>query len=130
MLSLFPFSDFFFFFFFPLHSHSFVTSSPPLLLSTVLYEDILDMDNSGSTATEKSLLSAVSGNSALLALPNKSFYQLSDMKPYNPDIPITQITVTYPKTADLAAVIIKCAASANLKVQPRCGGHSYSNYGT
>ncbi|OCK78137.1 Glucooligosaccharide oxidase [Lepidopterella palustris CBS 459.81] len=87
------------------------------------------MDNSGSTATEKSLLSAVSGNSALLALPNKSFYQLSDMKPYNPDIPITQITVTYPKTADLAAVIIKCAASANLKVQPRCGGHSYSNYG-
>ncbi|KAF2463385.1 FAD-binding domain-containing protein, partial [Lindgomyces ingoldianus] len=57
------------------------------------------------------------------------FYQLSHVKPYNLDIPITPAAVTYPMTVDHVAAIVKCAADNNLKVQARCGGHSYANYG-
>ena len=69
------------------------------------------------------------GNNALLAFPNKLLYQLTDVKPYNLDIPATPAAVTYPESADQVAAIIKCATKSNLKVQARCGGHSYGNYG-
>lgn len=87
------------------------------------------MGNSSSTAVGTCLLNAVGGNNALLAFPNKLLYQLTDVKPYNLDIPVTPAAVTYPESADQVAAIIKCAAKSNLKVQARCGGHSYGNYG-
>ncbi|OCL13266.1 Glucooligosaccharide oxidase [Glonium stellatum] len=87
------------------------------------------MGNTSSTAVGTCLSNAVSGNNALLAFPNKPLYQLTDVKPYNLDIPVTPAAVTYPQTADHVAAIIKCATKSNLKVQPRCGGHSYGNYG-
>jgi FAD/FMN-containing dehydrogenase len=87
------------------------------------------MGNSSSTAVETCLSNAVGGNNASLAFPNKLLYQLTDVKPYNLDIPVTPAAVTYPESADQVAAIIKCAAKSNLKVQARCGGHSYGNYG-
>ena len=74
------------------------------------------------------LAQAVGGETNLLAFPNKLFFQLEDAKPYNLDIPITPAAVTYPKTAEQVAAIIKYAREANFKVQARSGGHSYANY--
>ncbi|ELR04311.1 hypothetical protein VC83_06007 [Pseudogymnoascus destructans] len=80
------------------------------------------------SALEKSIKAALGGDDSLYAFPEKSFYQNSDVKPYNLSIPITPAAITYPKTTAQVAAIIKCAVETNLKVQARSGGHSYGNY--
>jgi FAD/FMN-containing dehydrogenase len=87
------------------------------------------MGNSNSSAIQQCLTGAVGGNQALLAYKDTPFYQVAHVKAYNLDIPVTPAAVTYPQTAEHVAAIVKCAADNNLKVQPRCGGHSYANYG-
>ncbi|KAJ6474700.1 hypothetical protein C8R47DRAFT_986679 [Mycena vitilis] len=64
-----------------------------------------------------------------VSYPQDLLYQLSDVKPYNSDIPITPAAVTRPTTADDVAKIVQCAVASAVKVQPRSGGHSYGNYG-
>ncbi|KAF1996891.1 Glucooligosaccharide oxidase [Amniculicola lignicola CBS 123094] len=86
-------------------------------------------NNPSSNAVSQCLSSAVGGNAGLLAFKSDPLYQLNHVKPYNLDIHITPAAVTYPKTADHVAAIVKCAVDYNLKVQPRSGGHSYANYG-
>ncbi|KAF2496425.1 putative glucooligosaccharide oxidase [Lophium mytilinum] len=81
------------------------------------------------SAIQKCLTSAVGGDASLLTTSSSLLYQFNDVKPYNLDIPITPAAVTYPESAEQVAAIVKCAADAKLKVQPRCGGHSYGNYG-
>lgn len=81
------------------------------------------------SAVESCLLSAVGNDKGLLAGKSTIGYQLSHVKPYNLDIPVTPAAVTYPKTSEQVAAIVKCAVDNSLKVQPRCGGHSYANYG-
>ena len=88
------------------------------------------MGNTGSTAIQKCLVDAVGGDKALLAHKDTPLFQLAHVKPYNLDIPVTPAAVTYPKSAEHVAAIVKCAADNDLKVQPRGGGHSYANYGT
>jgi FAD/FMN-containing dehydrogenase len=63
-----------------------------------------------------------------VAFPSDPFYQLSHVKPYNLDVPKTPAAVTYPHTTSQIGRIVKCAVDHNLKVQARCGGHSYGNY--
>lgn len=88
----------------------------------------LTMGNSTSVAVHDCLVNAVGGNEALLASADDPLYQISDVRPYNLDIPVTPAAVTYPETAAHVAGIVKCAAEAQLKVQARSGGHSYGNY--
>lgn len=76
----------------------------------------------------KGLLAALRGQDVAV-FPNKLLYQFEDAKPYNLDYPIIPAAVTYPETAEQIAEIVGYAASANLKVQARSGGHSYGNYG-
>ncbi|QDS74848.1 hypothetical protein FKW77_003035 [Venturia effusa] len=74
------------------------------------------------------LTSAVgSGN---LAVPSKPFYQQTDVKPYNLDIHVHPVAVTYPQTNEDVAAIVRCAKEHEAKVQPRSGGHSYGNFAT
>src|ERR1700761_2289701 len=80
------------------------------------------------SAFDKSLIAALGGNSELYAFPNEPLYQPNEVKPYNQDIAVAPAAATYPKTAEQVAAIIKCAVQAGLKVQARCGGHSYANY--
>ena len=87
------------------------------------------MGNTSSTAVQKCLTDAVGGDTTLLAYNQTPLYQLNYVKPYNLDIPIEPAAVTLPKTSEQVAAIVKCAADNGLKVQPRCGGHSYANYG-
>ncbi|EHL01268.1 putative Reticuline oxidase-like protein [Glarea lozoyensis 74030] len=78
---------------------------------------------------EVCLKAAVGGNGDLVAFPSKVLYQLQDVKPYNMDVAVHPVAVTYPKTADQVSEIVKCAtATAGYTVQPRGGGHSYANY--
>lgn len=81
------------------------------------------------SAVESCLLSAAGNDKGLLAGQSTVGFQLSHVKPYNLDIPVKPAAVTYPKTSDQIAAIVKCAVENSLKVQPRCGGHSYANYG-
>lgn len=87
------------------------------------------MGNAPSTAIQKCLTDAVGGNQALLAHKDTPLYQISHVKPYNLDVPVTPLAITYPQSAEHVAAIVKCAADNNLHVQPRSGGHSYANYG-
>ncbi|KAJ9306222.1 CAZyme family AA7 [Paecilomyces variotii] len=87
------------------------------------------MGNTTSTSAGQCLLSAVGGNPALVAFQNAPLYQAVDVRPYNLDVPVTPVAVTTPETVDQVAAIVKCAADAGYKVQPKSGGHSYGNYG-
>lgn len=86
------------------------------------------MGNKPSTV-ENCLVPAVGNDKALIAGPSTIGFQLTHVKPYNLDIPVNPSAVTYPKTPEQVAAIVKCAVDNNLKVQPRSGGHSYANYG-
>lgn len=85
------------------------------------------MGNTSSSQVQKCLVSAVGKD---IAFKSDPLYQLSHVKPYNLGIPSVPAAVTYPKTTEQIAKIVKCAVDNSLKVQPRCGGHSYANYGT
>jgi FAD/FMN-containing dehydrogenase len=86
------------------------------------------MGSSQSTPLENGIKAALGGNDKLYAFPSKLGYQLEDVRPYNLTIPVKPAAVTYPKTSTQVAAIVKVAAAHGLKVQPRCGGHSYANY--
>lgn len=86
------------------------------------------MGSSQSTPLVKGIKAALGGDDDLFAFPSKILYQLEDVKPYNLTIPVKPAAVTYPRTAAQVAAIVKVAAKNGVKVQPRCGGHSYANY--
>jgi hypothetical protein len=85
------------------------------------------MGNTSSTAVQKCLESALG---QAVAFKSDPLFQLSHVKPYNLGISSVPAAVTYPKTSEQVGKIVKCAVENSLKVQPRCGGHSYANYGT
>lgn len=85
------------------------------------------MGNSSSTPVRECLEGAVGGHN--VAFKDSPLFQTIHVKPYNLGIPVTPAAVTYPDSADQIAAIVKCAVENELKVQPRCGGHSYANYG-
>ncbi|KAH8727692.1 hypothetical protein GQ44DRAFT_94219 [Phaeosphaeriaceae sp. PMI808] len=83
------------------------------------------MGNSNSSAVAKCLSDAVGKDVAFKADP---LFKIAHVKPYNLGVSGTPAAVTYPKSSDQIAKIVKCAVDNSLKVQPRCGGHSYANY--
>lgn len=87
------------------------------------------MGNTSSSPVQKCLEGALGGQKNLVAFKSNPLYQIAHVKPYNLGISVTPAAVTYPKTAEHISAIVKCAVDNSLKVQPRCGGHSYANYG-
>ncbi|KAH8743721.1 hypothetical protein BGZ57DRAFT_338891 [Hyaloscypha finlandica] len=86
------------------------------------------MGSSQSSPLVSGIKAALGWDEKLFAFPSKFAYQLEDVRPYNLTIPVKPVAVTYPKTSAQVAAIVKVAADAGLKVQPRSGGHSYANY--
>ncbi|KAF4302935.1 Oxygen oxidoreductase covalent FAD-binding site [Botryosphaeria dothidea] len=91
------------------------------------------MGNQASSAAAatpdlKSCLTTAVGGDGNVAFSDDLLYQITDVKPYNLDIPVTPTAITYPNSSDQVAGIVACAAQYDHKVQARSGGHSYGNY--
>ncbi|KAK8171579.1 putative glucooligosaccharide oxidase [Phyllosticta citrichinensis] len=71
---------------------------------------------------------AVGGDKDRAQFPDEALYQLRDVKPLNLDISVTPAAVTYPKTTEEVAEVVRCAVKYRRKVQARSGGHSYANH--
>jgi hypothetical protein len=80
------------------------------------------------SAFEKAIATALGNDDELYAFPDEPFYDQDHVKRYNLDIPTTPLAVTYPKTTAQVSNIVKVAKENNLKVQAKCGGHSYANF--
>lgn len=87
------------------------------------------MGNAPSSPAQTCLLSALGGNSNLVAFPDKPLYQATAVEAYNLNFLVVPAAVTFPETTEQVADIVRCAAGHGLKVQPKSGGHSYGNYG-
>jgi FAD/FMN-containing dehydrogenase len=83
------------------------------------------MGNKPSSAVHTCLRSAVKD----VVFPSDPLFGLKHVKPYNLGVTSKPSAVTYPKSTDDIAKIVKCAVDNSLKVQARCGGHSFANYG-
>lgn len=75
-------------------------------------------------------------DTCLRAVPSLQFasqstnplYKLTNLHPYNLDVAVSTIAVTYPSTQAHVQGIVKCAAANKVNVQAKGGGHSYANY--
>lgn len=76
------------------------------------------------------LLAAVGGDPGLVAFQGQLLYQTTAVKPYNLNCPVSPAAVTFPKSSEQVASVVKCSAERGYKVQPKSGGHSYANYGS
>ena len=82
------------------------------------------MGNQPSSPIKTCLSSAVGD----IAWPSEPLFKLLDAKPYNLDVSVHPVAITYPSKVEEVAAIIKCAGT-DYKIQARSGGHSYANYG-
>lgn len=88
------------------------------------------MGNTTSIAAGRDCLtSAVGGVAAHVAFQDALLYQATAVEPYNLNIPVTPVAVTFPQSADEVAAVVKCASDYDYKVQARSGGHSFGNFG-
>lgn len=83
---------------------------------------------SSQSAIAKAIKATLGNDSDLYAFPGDPLFKIRDAKPYNLDIQVKPAAVTYPKTKEQVAAIVRAAVQNGCKVQARCGGHSYANY--
>lgn len=72
-------------------------------------------------------LDTVFTDSSLRTYPQDADY-LSKINAYNLDYPVYPAALVRPTTVEEVSAAVKCAVKADVKVQPRSGGHSYANY--
>lgn len=81
-----------------------------------------------SSAFARCLVTALGGNSSLVAFPSNNNYS-AIVAPYNLDFPVVPAAVAFPYTAAQVSDLVGCAIRSGYKVQPKSGGHSAANYG-
>lgn len=81
-----------------------------------------------NTKVAKQIKAALNNDSDLYAFPDEPFYGFYHVRSYNLDHITKPFCVTYPKTTQQVARIVKIAADARLRVQAKSGGHSYCNF--
>ena len=82
-----------------------------------------------SKALKYCVVKALNGKSSRVAFSDKILFDFLDVKRYNLAYDTKPIAITYPETPQEISGIVKCAATANVFVQARSGGHSFGNYG-
>ncbi|KAI0147186.1 hypothetical protein GGR57DRAFT_505926 [Xylariaceae sp. FL1272] len=87
------------------------------------------MGQNPSSPLADCLGSVCNGRDNCVAYPSTPLYQISWVNRYNLDIPVTPAAVTRPDTVDDVSGFVKCAATNNVRVQAKSGGHSYANFG-
>ncbi|KZL64946.1 glucooligosaccharide oxidase [Colletotrichum incanum] len=60
---------------------------------------------------------------------NGSAQWAADAAPFNVRIPFVPVSVAVPLTTEHIQAAIKCGRDNGVKVSPKCGGHSYANFG-
>jgi FAD/FMN-containing dehydrogenase len=88
------------------------------------------MGNTGSVPGRDCFIAAVGNDSNLATFHGDLLYEFRGLPAYNLAIPVTPKVITFPKTTDQVAEIVRCAVKDNYRVQAYSGGHSYGNYGT
>ncbi|KAK8139419.1 FAD binding domain-containing protein [Apiospora sp. TS-2023a] len=82
---------------------------------------------SSSPSPLANCLNAVcNGRTGCVAYPDTPLYQIAWVNRYNLDIPVNPAAVARPDTAEDVAGFVKCAATNNVQVQAKSGGHSYA----
>ena len=66
-------------------------------------------------------------DTSLLSFPQDKDFP-AKVKVYNLDDPVVPAAIVRPKTTEQVSAAVKCAAAAGVKVQAKCGGHSFANY--
>ena len=100
---------------------------PRALASSLSLVVLLAAMGNGQSSPLADCLDAVCGSrSDCVNYAGAPFYQISWVKPYNLDIPVTPAAVIRPDDADDVAGAVKCAAEHGFKVQAKSGGHSYA----
>ncbi|CAM1505033.1 Fc.00g106700.m01.CDS01 [Cosmosporella sp. VM-42] len=87
------------------------------------------MGNHQSNPLTTCLDAVCAGRSSCVSYPGDLLYQLTWVKPYNLDIPVTPAAVIRPRNAEEVSSIVNCARENGAKVQARSGGHSFGNFG-
>jgi len=72
-------------------------------------------------------LDTVFTDASLRTFPQDVDYS-SKVNPYNLDYPVYPAALVRPTTVEQVSAAVKCAVKADVKVQPRSGGHSFANY--
>ncbi|KAL2072607.1 hypothetical protein VTL71DRAFT_11950 [Oculimacula yallundae] len=106
-------------------------SSPPSPIkrpTSASYSIRKNKMGSQPSSIAKAIKSALDNDTTLYAFPGDLLYKQRDIKPYNLDIQVKPAAVTYPKTNEHVAAIVRCVVENGCKVQARSGGHSYANY--
>jgi FAD/FMN-containing dehydrogenase len=75
------------------------------------------------------LVKAVDDDAGRVAWKTKFLFEVTDVHRYNLRYNTKPLAITYPKTPQEVAEIVKCAAADDVAVQARSGGHSFGNYG-
>lgn len=88
----------------------------------------MGLTHSKNAPLVKGIKAALDHDDDLYAFPGDALYQFKNVKPYNLDRIVKPAAITYPKTTEQVAAIVRCAVEAKVKVQARGGGHSYANY--
>lgn len=78
------------------------------------------------SALETCLTDVCAGRSGCVSFPSDPLYQINWVKPYNLAVDVTPLAVARPNTAQEVSGIVKCASTADVKVQAKSGGHSYA----
>lgn len=79
----------------------------------------------GDISLEEQLLRAVGSDVSLVTFPVTP----TSVPVFNRNIPLIPKAIIFPQSVEQVAEIVKCAAAAGYKVQPKSGGHSYANHG-
>ena len=72
-------------------------------------------------------LDAAFTDASLRTFPQDADYPFK-INAYNLDYPVYPAALVRPTAVEQVSAAVKCAVKAEVKVQPRSGGHSYANY--
>lgn len=84
------------------------------------------MGNQTSTPFQTCLGAVCAGRSGCVDYPSDPLYQSEWVNPYNLALPVTPVAVVRPNTTDDVSGFVKCAATYDVRVQAKSGGHSYA----
>ncbi|KAJ5142848.1 uncharacterized protein N7515_001635 [Penicillium bovifimosum] len=87
------------------------------------------MGNTSSVPGRECFMAAVGNDPNLATFQGDLFYEFRASPSYNLAIPVSPKVITFPKTTDQVAEIVRCAVKNEYRVQAYSGGHSYGNYG-